>query len=422
MQIDKIYMTADWHLGKCPYGDRVLEEDFYEAANSVIDLAIQNNIKVILNAGDIFDANKPKMAAVDVLSKLHHKLIDHQITMYTMMGNHDFTVDGSWCSLFEGSDSNKSPYGVKDISDKAVMLNPNTKVVALIGKTKSELIEKLSDPVFQDADIFMLHCPCKEIVDDFGREDIFSVEECFIKNKLNTLKRNQCFLIGDTHVTLAKNVHADNTNSDIAVISPGSTEMTSASEPINKFIIEACIDLTSGSVDRVQSIELPSTKRRITNSKAIIATSKDLDKFIKQELLDPQFDLAKERVMIYLYYYPDKLNDVESRIMNIIHVNPKSRLRLIPKVDPSKLQKLNLTLGDDTYNDLDDSNLVGLKSLSEFANSTASKIKLSDVGKSIFFDLLKRDADIDNDNAISILKHRLEEFCEQKLKVQKDDI
>ena len=145
MQTNKIYMTADWHLGKSPYGDRVLEEDFYEAANSVIDLAIKNDIKIILNAGDVFDANKPKMAAVDALFKINQKLIEHKIIMYTMMGNHDFTIDGSWCSLMEQHDD--IPYGIKDMSNKAVMID-KTKVVAILGKTKSELIEKLSDPMF----------------------------------------------------------------------------------------------------------------------------------------------------------------------------------------------------------------------------------------------------------------------------------
>lgn len=415
MQTNKIYMTADWHLGKSPYGDRVLEEDFYEAANSVIDLAIKNDIKIILNAGDVFDANKPKMAAVDALFKINQKLIEHKIIMYTMMGNHDFTIDGSWCSLMEQHDD--VPYGIKDMSNKAVMID-KTKVVAILGKTKSELIEKLSDPMFFDADIFMLHCPCSEIVDSFGREDIFSVKECFVDLGLNKEKTNQCFLIGDTHITLAKNINVG-PNNDISVVSPGSTEMTSANEPINKFIVEATIDEKDGFVSSLQSIELPTTKRRIANPKSIIATSKDLDKFIKEELLDPKFDITKERVMIYLYYYPDKLNDIENRIMNVIRVNPKSRLRLIPKVDPEKLQKLNLTLVDENDDRLE-SNFGSLKSLSEFANSISAKIKLSDIGKSIFFDLLKRDGDIESDNANSMLKSTLERFCEQKLK--KEDI
>ena len=408
-------MTADWHLGKSPYGDRVLEEDFYEAANSVIDLAIKNDVKIILNAGDIFDANKPKMAAVDALFKVNQKLIEHQITMYTMMGNHDFTIDGSWCSLMDQQDE-ATPYGIKDISDKAVMID-KTKVVAILGKTKSELIERLSDPMFADADIFMLHCPCSEIVDSFGREDIFSVKECFVDLGLNKEKTNQCFLIGDTHITLAKNINVG-PNNDISVVSPGSTEMTSANEPINKFIVEATIDEKAGFVSSLQSIELPTTKRRISNPKSIIATPKDLDKFIKEELLDPKFDLTKERVMIYLYYYPDKLNDIENRIMNVIRVNPKSRLRLIPKVDPEKLRKLNLTLIDENDDGLasSSSNFGSLKSLSEFADSISNKLKLSDVGKSIFFDLLKRDGDIESDNANSMLKSMLERFCEQKLK------
>lgn len=408
-------MTADWHLGKSPYGDRVLEEDFYEAANSVIDLAIKNDVKIILNAGDIFDANKPKMAAVDALFKINQKLIEHQMTMYTMMGNHDFTIDGSWCSLMDQQDE-ATPYGIKDISDKAVIID-KTKVVAILGKTKSELIEKLSDTMFVDADIFMLHCPCSEIVDSFGREDIFSVKGCFVDLGLNKAKTNQCFLIGDTHVTLAKNINVG-LNNDISIVSPGSTEMTSANEPINKFVVEATIDDKSGSVNTLQSIELPTTKRRISNPKDIISTSKDLDKFIKQELLDPKFDITKERVMLYLYYYPDKLNDIESRIMNVIRVNPKSRLRLIPKVDPEKLRKLNLTLIDENDDGLasSSSNFGSLKSLSEFADSISNKIKLSDVGKSIFFDLLKRDGDIESDNANSMLKSMLERFCEQKLK------
>ncbi len=84
----RIVHTADWHLGKTLYGkDRTEEEVF--ALSYLRDFIKENNVELLLIAGDIFDKFIPSARAettlLNFLAEIHH--IGTQVVM--IAGNHD---------------------------------------------------------------------------------------------------------------------------------------------------------------------------------------------------------------------------------------------------------------------------------------------------------------------------------------------
>lgn len=81
--------TADWHLRPRQYGRHFRKTDFERAANEVIDLAIENGCDFIVNGGDTFDSNRPSEEMLDILFKIHGRLVKAGIPMFIVTGNHD---------------------------------------------------------------------------------------------------------------------------------------------------------------------------------------------------------------------------------------------------------------------------------------------------------------------------------------------
>lgn len=87
----KILHTADWHLGKKLQEYTRLEEQ-KEVLQEIIHIADQEQVDLILLAGDIFDSFNPNHEAVELLYKTLRKLSNNgQRPIIAISGNHDST-------------------------------------------------------------------------------------------------------------------------------------------------------------------------------------------------------------------------------------------------------------------------------------------------------------------------------------------
>ncbi len=87
----KILHTADWHLGKRLQEFSRLEEQKL-VLEEIIDIADQENVDLILLAGDIFDTFNPNHEAVELLYKTLRKLSKNgERPIIAISGNHDST-------------------------------------------------------------------------------------------------------------------------------------------------------------------------------------------------------------------------------------------------------------------------------------------------------------------------------------------
>lgn len=85
----KILHTADWHLGKT-FRKASLLEDQRHVLNQVFDAIVENNIEVLIVAGDIYDKPMPPEAAVSLFSNLIERVYTQtKAAIIIIAGNHD---------------------------------------------------------------------------------------------------------------------------------------------------------------------------------------------------------------------------------------------------------------------------------------------------------------------------------------------
>lgn len=84
----KILHTSDLHIGKY-IGTYDLKEDTEYVLNQVVDTAIRERVEVVLISGDIFDRPNPSEEAIKMYVSFLTGLLDKNIKVIAISGNHD---------------------------------------------------------------------------------------------------------------------------------------------------------------------------------------------------------------------------------------------------------------------------------------------------------------------------------------------
>ncbi|WGS64967.1 metallophosphoesterase family protein [Marinitoga aeolica] len=107
----KILHTSDWHLGRRPVGgigeySKTRYEDYFNAAEYIVNKAIENNVDVFIISGDLFDRSSLLPDILFRTEKLLEKLKNNKIDVLLIEGNHDkiYTHDDSWIRYLENRD------------------------------------------------------------------------------------------------------------------------------------------------------------------------------------------------------------------------------------------------------------------------------------------------------------------------------
>lgn len=80
---------SDTHLGNREYMMDLREDDFYEAFNEAVGIAIDEHVDFIIHSGDLFDTWGPSNRALTELKDSMLKLKERGIRTYMVMGDHD---------------------------------------------------------------------------------------------------------------------------------------------------------------------------------------------------------------------------------------------------------------------------------------------------------------------------------------------
>lgn len=84
----KILHTSDLHIGKY-IGTYGLKEDTEYVLNQVVDTAIRERVEVVLISGDVFDRPNPSEEAIKMYVSFLKELLDKNIKVIAISGNHD---------------------------------------------------------------------------------------------------------------------------------------------------------------------------------------------------------------------------------------------------------------------------------------------------------------------------------------------
>ncbi len=84
----KFLHTSDLHIGKKLDGFSRIEEQS-KVLNEIIDVAVKNEIDVVLIAGDVYDTYIPSSEAENLFFEFIDRLTQNKIVVITISGNHD---------------------------------------------------------------------------------------------------------------------------------------------------------------------------------------------------------------------------------------------------------------------------------------------------------------------------------------------
>lgn len=116
----KIAVMSDLHLGMRQYGLHEREEDFYDQYNKVVNGIIQCKPDVVIIGGDIFDKPRPSPRALRVFSEGLTEMIQNDIKVVNIMGNHTMVKQDGFVTadeFFDGIINTSNGYTLLDIDN-----------------------------------------------------------------------------------------------------------------------------------------------------------------------------------------------------------------------------------------------------------------------------------------------------------------
>ncbi|MEK6873541.1 MAG: DNA repair exonuclease [Nanoarchaeota archaeon] len=196
----KFAHMGDCHLGGWRFPE--LQELNFQSFSKAIDIAIKEEVDMILITGDLFDSAYP---SIDILKRTFaefRKIKEARIPCFIIAGSHDYSVSGkTFLEVLEHAGFCKNTFISSEREDN-IYLEPVTfKEYALYGYPgmKSGLeVPKLKKVFLQDAPgffkIFMLHTTLTEAIGSLPIDSI-SIDE---------LPKADYYALGHLHVDFAK--------------------------------------------------------------------------------------------------------------------------------------------------------------------------------------------------------------------------
>ena len=116
----KILHTGDTHLGYKQYNKDERKKDFTDAFQSVVDIAIEEDVDAVIHAGDLFHRSRPDADTINDALTILRQLEREDIDFLMVVGNHDSTRNKSWSDIFDSlglaNSLGLSPTTVDDIA------------------------------------------------------------------------------------------------------------------------------------------------------------------------------------------------------------------------------------------------------------------------------------------------------------------
>lgn len=272
MTTNRIGILSDVHLGFRQYG---LEERWIDFNNAFTD-ALQKfqtaGIQHVLIAGDLLHQSRPTARTMAYLKQLDDWLQAVGIHLYVVRGNHDYTTP-HWLEVLRNPATGPVVPGFNYLHKR--LLKIAGKQVYFLGYCAPDEFRHTEFPA---ADILVCHQSVAEFV-GFNSSYALTFDEL-------PCSSYQLIVVGDTHIPEQVN------HNGCTIISPGSTEMNTDAEPVEKY------GYVLDTLDMKLTPYPLTTRTVIRNHK--IRTSEDLKAFI--ETLKGE---KPERCMVSVRYARD---------------------------------------------------------------------------------------------------------------------
>ena len=236
----KILCTADNHLGYKQYGLQVREQDIYDSFNNILKLAVKEKVDAITISGDLLHATRPSSRTITFLKECHDYLIFREMPAFVVAGNHDKSephwIDTLCAVSWDGQQGGFVLLENNHVEVKDMVIHG----APFTNKKAWQNDKELMRP---DTDILLMHQSFQEFI-QFETDDAFSQED------VEGLAK--AVVVGDIHVTMKA--------AGSEIYSPGSSELMSATEEPQKYVL--LVDNENGNESPLNChfVELPTRK------------------------------------------------------------------------------------------------------------------------------------------------------------------
>ncbi|MFC1453850.1 DNA repair exonuclease [Verrucomicrobiota bacterium] len=297
---NKIAAMGDFQLGFKQYGMEIREQDFRSAFARVIQCCIDQEIKVFIIAGDLYNAAKPSGDLVYFVKEQVDKLHANHIEVYGIDGNHDISTN-FWLRLADIEPLHGRSVNCVNCNITLAGLNwcrPN-----LFYSELGLFVKKLRDMKIKHVDYFVFH----QLFDEFIPFQAGIITATGVSNMIAEFTP-KAVLLGDLHDSVQLEVGG------IPFVYTGSSELNSVNEKENKFL--AIIE--DSKVNRI-----PLVTRSFIHK--YIQTEKDLDGLLAA------YPREVEKMPVLFIEYDNDAKELAKRASNILKEN-KALFRLLPLV------------------------------------------------------------------------------------------
>jgi DNA repair exonuclease SbcCD nuclease subunit len=266
----QILHISDTHLGNYMYQSQLRRQDFTDAFETAIDIAIERDVDAVIHTGDLFDDPQPSLPTINDCADILRKLDNEGIPMYVIVGNHERKLDDQWVDLLRRFDLVKrltvqpttvggfSLYGI-DAIRKTEWEETNFDLQAPNSETTTRILcmHELVQPIVQE-----------ERGGDYHVKDILE-RVPFTPEGL---------ALGDYHATIEREI--DNCR----VFYPGPTERTKVNEtPGTVLLLETDEGSRAFSIERLYLSDFdPTIPREFKSQTVTIGESQGIEQVTKK--------------------------------------------------------------------------------------------------------------------------------------------
>lgn len=286
------------------------ERDIEKAFQNIINLAVELNVDAITVSGDLLHSTRPTSRTMEFLAEMHGILKKHAIPCLVSSGNHDKS-EPHWIEIFEEEDAD-STGGFVYLDDKQMTIGEMT-IYGQPFVSRKEWEEKKND--IPSVDVLLMHQSFSEFA--------FAVPDTSFYPEDLSLLDVDTVIMGDTHVTDLHQLSVEG-KSDITIVSPGSTELVSASESPDKGVVL----LSKEPGGEIVRSTLALKTRPVV--KGLVDTEEDVKgilDFIEKEIASEKTSEQYEYPLVFLEYDPEVAYVVD----NVRRNWPGMMLRARPK-------------------------------------------------------------------------------------------
>lgn len=226
MNETRILHVSDTHLGNWQYKSEQRREDFANAFEQSIDIAIEENVDAVIHTGDLFDDTTPHSSTINKAIEIIKKLETSNIPFYAIVGNHERKRRTQWMDVIEKLSI------AHRLSKEGVRIG-NVEVYGIdsVKRTRWDAIESFGlkegeNNLFKIVCMHeLVHPPIPEHVFNKSR-NIYTASEVLEKIEIDV----DAVALGDYHERVREQIKG------VDMFYPGSTEKTAKDESDTKSV------------------------------------------------------------------------------------------------------------------------------------------------------------------------------------------